>query len=130
MAKAEKATTETEEKPHGCREAFVVEELQFDKEKLRGIHRRELVWEGTLWGWLLERWSLVSWTCEKAGAKKLQKTASHKLLWRGLQGVLGAKLLREIVLVCALTMTIQHKFMHLLCSIWGLATGIAEVGKV
>lgn len=33
------------------------------------------------------------------------------------------------MLACALTMTIQHKFVRLLCSIWGVATGIAEVGK-
>lgn len=36
--KPEEATTAIEEKQHGCREAFVVEELQFVKEKLRGIH--------------------------------------------------------------------------------------------
>lgn len=57
--------------------------------------------------------------------KKLQKTAAQKLLWRGLQRVLGDKLLRDIILACALTMTIQYKFMHLLCSIRGLATGVA-----
>lgn len=29
---------ELKEKEHGCSKASVVEELQFDKEKLRGIH--------------------------------------------------------------------------------------------
>lgn len=56
--KPEAATTETNEKKHGCTEGF--EELQFDKEKLRGIYCRELIWEGALWDQLLERWSPVS----------------------------------------------------------------------
>jgi len=38
--------------------------------------------------------------------------------------------LREMLLACALTVDIQPKFLHLLCSSWGLATGIPEVGKV
>lgn len=33
-----KKRTETEDEEHRCSEAVVVEELQFDKEKLRGIH--------------------------------------------------------------------------------------------
>lgn len=61
---------------------------------------------------------------------KLQKTAAHKPFWGALQGMLGDKPLREMLLACALTVAIQPKFLHLLCSSWGLATEIAEVGKV
>lgn len=61
--------------------------------------------------------------------KKMQKTVAHKPFCGGLQGVLGDKLLRELLLACALTVATQPKFLHLLCSSWGLATKIAKVGK-
>lgn len=65
---------------------------------------------------LLERWSPVSWTRGMAGARKLQEAAAHRPFLGSLQGVLGDKVLREVLLACALTVVAQLKFLHHLCS--------------
>lgn len=51
-----------------------------------------------------------------AGARKLQETAAHRPFLGSLQGVLGDKVLREVLLACALTVVAQLKFLHHLCS--------------
>lgn len=51
---------------------------------------------------LLERWSPVSWTCGRG--HNAAKDYCAKLLWEGLQGVLGDKQLsREMPPACAFT---------------------------